>query len=115
LKVTELFKKPWADNRHINSEPILLRITPTTKATNQETDQMDQLQELSLTPEEIIAQEDQSAALQDQVPDPELMEESPAPKTFSAWSSAHASQIFKMSNKPKEISLEPTEEWNNQF
>jgi hypothetical protein len=53
--------------------------------------------------------------LQDQVPDPELMEESPAPKTFSAWSSAHASQIFKMSNKPKEISLEPTEAWNNQF
>jgi hypothetical protein len=45
---------------------------------------MDQLQELSLIPEEIIAQEDQSAALQDQVPDPELMEESPAPKTFSA-------------------------------
>jgi len=65
-------------------EVILPRITRTTKVTNQEMDQMDQLQELSLTPEEIIAQEDQSAVLQDQVPDPELMEESPAPKTFSA-------------------------------
>lgn len=66
----------------MDSVPILLRIRPTTKATNQETDQMVQLQELSLTTEEIIAQEDQSAVLQDQVPDPELMEESPAPKTF---------------------------------
>ena len=112
-KVTELFKKPWADNRHINSELILLRITPKTKATNQEMDQMDQLQELSLIPEEIIAQEDQSAALQDQVPDPELMEESPAPKTFSAWSNAHVSQIFKMSKTPDEILSKLTEAKNN--
>lgn len=102
-KATELSKKQWADNKLINLvEAILLRITLTTKATNQETDQTAQLQESTLTKEEFIAQVDQSAAPQDQVPELEPMAESQVPKTFSAWSSAHASQIFKMSKTPEE-------------
>ena len=102
-KATELFKKQWVDNKLINLvEVILPRITHTTKATNQEMDQTAQLQESILTKEEFIAQVDQSAVPQDQVPEQEPMVESQVPKTFSVWSSAHASQIFKMSKTPEE-------------
>jgi hypothetical protein len=65
-------------------EVILLIIRHTTKATNQEMDQMDQLLELIPTKVEFIAQVDQSAALQDQVLEPELMGEFLAPNRFLA-------------------------------
>jgi len=64
-------------------EAILHKITLTPKATNQEMDQTAQLQELTLTMEEFIAQVDQSVAPQDQVPELEPMVESQVPKTFS--------------------------------
>jgi len=103
-KATELSKKQWVDNKLINLvEAILHRITLTPKATNQEMDQTAQLQELTLTMEEFIAQVDQSVAPQDQVPELEPMVESQVPKTFSVWSSAHVSQIFKMNKTLEEI------------
>jgi len=102
LKVTGQYKKQWVDNKLTNLvEPIiLLKIKHITRATNQETDQMDQLQELTQTKVEFIAQEDQSAVLLDQVPEPEPTVESQTLNLFLAWSSAHASQIYKMSNTP---------------
>ena len=102
LKVIGQYRKQWVDNKLTNLvEPtILLKIIHITRATNQETDQMDQLQELTQTKVEFIAQEDQSAVLLDQAPEPEPTVESQTPNLFLAWSSAHASQIFKMSNTP---------------
>jgi hypothetical protein len=111
-KATELFKKQWADNKLINSVLVILpRITPITKATNQEMDQTDQLQQWTV----FIAQVDLSAALLDQVPEPEQTAKSPTPDQSSPWSSVHASQTFKTNKTPGETWSELTEEGSNQF
>ena len=94
-KVIGLFKKQWADSKLINLvQLLLLTITLTTKVTNLEMDQTDQLQES--TKEEFIVQVAPSAALLDQVLELEPTVESQVPNRFLAWSSAHVNQIFKM-------------------
>ena len=113
-KVIELYRKQWADNRLINSVlPLLLTIIPITKVTNQEMDQMGQLQES--TKVEFIVQVAPSAALLDQVQELELTVEYQVPNQFLAWLSVHVNQIFKMNKTPDEILLKLIEGKNNQY
>lgn len=112
LKVTELSKKLWADNKLINSAVVILpKTTPTIKATNQETGQTAQLQQWTV----FIAQVDLLEALLDQVPEPEPMVKYPTPDPSSPWSSVHVNQTSKTSKTPEEISSELTEAESNQF
>ena len=107
LKVIELFKKQWVDNKLTNSVVTI----PRTILSNQETDQTVQLQQWTV----FTAQEDPSVVLQDQVPEPEPMVKSPTPDPSSPWSSVHANQILKTSKTPEETSSKQTEVESNQF
>jgi hypothetical protein len=107
LKVIELFKKQWVDNKLTNSVVTI----PRTILSNQETDQTVQLQQWTV----FTAQEDPSVVLQDQVPEPEPMVKSPTPDPSSPWSSVHANQILKTSKTLEETSSKQTEVESNQF